>query len=325
MKAAFYESKGRAADVLRVGELPVPAAGPGEVLVRVSHSGVNPSDVKTRAGLANPAMEFPRVVPHSDGAGRIEAVGEGVPTARVGRKVWLFNGQWRRALGTAAEYVALPAWQAVDLPEGVSCSEGASIGIPLMTALHAVQSLGPLLNKTVVVPGAAGAVGAYVTQLAARAGARVIAVVSSEEKAAQARRLGAAATLNYRQDDLAAGVRALTQGEGADAVIDVDAAANARHYAGMLRFGGQVVVYGSGEATIGVPFRPMILGFVRLYFFIVYLLPEPERRQVVDGITALLAEGSLQHPVVKEFPLADIAAAHALVEAGANAKVLVTV
>jgi NADPH:quinone reductase len=325
MKAAVYRSKGPAAEVLRIEDMPVPAAGPGEVLVRVSFSGVNPSDVKTRAGLSNPAMEFPAIVPHSDGAGRIEAVGAGVPGERVGRRVWLFNGQWRRAFGTAAEYVALPADQAIDLPDGVSPEEGASIGIPLMTAMHAVQSLGPVLQKTVLVPGAAGAVGAYVTQLAARAGARVIALVSSEEKAAYAKRLGASEALDYRQDDLAARVRELTGGRGADAIVEVDAAANARHYGELLRFGGQVVVYGSGKAGIDLPFRPMILGFVRLYFFIVYLLPPAERREVIEAMGPLLAEGALQHPPVKVYPLADIARAHAEVEAGANAKVLVAI
>lgn len=323
MKAAVYRSKGAAAEVLRVEDMPMPAAGPGEVLVRVAFSGVNPSDVKTRAGLSNPAMEFPAIIPHSDGAGRIEAVGAGVPAERVGRRVWLFNGQWRRAFGTAAEYIALPSEQAVDLPDGASEQEGASVGIPLMTALHAVQSLGSLLGKTVLVPGAAGAVGAYATQLAARSGARVIALVSSEEKAAHARSLGASEALNYRSDDLAARVRELTGGRGADAIVEVDAAANARHYADLLRFGGQVVVYGSGKAGVELPFRPMILGFVHLYFFIVYLLPPAERRAVIEAMGPLLAEGALRHPPVKVYPLEQAARAHAEVEAGANAKVVV--
>lgn len=323
MKAAVYRTKGRAADVLSIDELPKPAPGPGEALVRVAFSGVNPSDVKGRAGLGGAPMDYPFVVPHSDGAGEIVAVGEGVEPGRVGERVWLFNGQWGRAMGTAAEFVALPARQAVALPDGVSLEVGASIGIPLLTAVHAVLSLGTLLNKTVLVPGAAGAVGAYVTQLVALAGGRPIAVVSSDEKAALARSLGAVAAINYKTGDLGAEVRALTQGEGADAVVEVDVAGNARHYANVLRFGGQSVVYGSNAPTIELPFRPLISRFIRLYFFIVYLLPEAALREAIDTATGLLQRGALRHPELAIFPLADIARAHERVEAGANAKVLV--
>ncbi|HEX5682833.1 MAG TPA: NADPH:quinone reductase [Ideonella sp.] len=323
MRAAVYRAKGRAVDVLSVDELPKPQPGPGEVLVRVVFSGVNPSDVKSRAGLGGAPMDYPFVVPHSDGAGEIVAVGEGVAPRRVGERVWLFNGQWGRAMGTAAEFVALPARQAVTLPEGVTLEVGASIGIPLLTAVHAVLSLGTLLNKTVMVPGAAGAVGAYVTQLVALAGGRPIAVVSSDEKAALARSLGAVAAVNYKTADLAAEVRALTQGEGADAVVEVDVAGNARHYAQALRFGGQAVIYGSNAPTIELPFRPLISRFIKLYFFIVYLLPEAALREAIDTATGLLQRGALRHPELATYPLADIARAHERVEAGANAKVLV--
>jgi NADPH:quinone reductase len=321
MKAAIYTAKGHAADVLCIEQLPSPQPQPGEVLVRIAFSGVNPSDVKMRAAAV--PMDHAQVVPHSDGAGTVEAVGAGVDPSQVGRRVWLHNGQWGRAHGTAAELIALPAWQATELPEGVSLETGASIGIPLMTAFHAVDALGALLGRTVVVFGAVGAVGTYVTQLAARAGARVIAVVSSEEKAARAKTLGAHATVDYRREDVGERVRALTGGEGADALIDVDAAANAGHYAKVLRFGGQAVIYGSGAATVGVPFRPMIMSFVRLYFFIVYALPTAERRRTLDGIAALLAANALQHPEVSVFPLEDIVRAHEQVEAGSPTKVLV--
>jgi NADPH2:quinone reductase len=268
-------------------------------------------------------MDFPLVVPHSDGAGRIAAVGEGVSAERVGQRVWLYNGQWRRPFGTAAEYVSLPAAQAVPLPDGVDEQVGASIGIPLMTAYHAVASLGSLLGKTVLVPGATGSVGMYVTQLAARAGARVIGMVSSEEKAALARQYGAAATVDYKRDDLVAQMRELTHGGGVNAIVEVDAAGNARHYGALLRFGGQVVVYGSSQAAIEMPFRPLIVAFARVYFFIVYLLPPALLRETIDGVTALLGAGALQHPPTRVYPLTEVAEAHALVERGANAKVLV--
>jgi NADPH2:quinone reductase len=323
MRAVTYSAKGPAADVLRVQDLPTPAPGPGEVLVRVAWSGVNPSDVKTRAGMSGTAMDWPLVVPHSDGAGRIEAVGDGVPRERIGRSVWLYNAQWRRPFGTAAEYVALPSAQAVDLPQGVDEKIGASIGIPLMTAWHAVASLGTLLGKTVLVPGATGAVGMYAVQLAARAGARVIASVSSEDKAAQARRYGAGATVDYTRGQLVEQVRALTNGEGVDAIVEVDAARNAPHYGGLLRFGGHVVAYGSTDATVALPFRPLIVNFARLSFFIVYLLPPPVMRETVAGVTTLLAAPGLQHPATSVYELADAARAHEQVERGANAKVLI--
>jgi NADPH2:quinone reductase len=325
MQAATYTAKGPAADVLRVQDIPAPVAGPGEVLVEVAWSGVNPSDVKSRAGAASAAMDFPQVVPHSDGAGRIVAVGDGVPRERIGRRVWLYNGQWRRAFGTAAEFVGLPSEQAVDLPDDVSEQVGASIGIPLMTAWHAVASLGSLLGKTVLVPGAAGSVGMYAAQLAARGGARVIAVVSNEEKAALARRFGADATVDYTRGQLVDDVRALTGGQGVDAIIEVDAARNAPHYGGLLRFGGKVVVYGSTDATIPLPFRPLIMGFAQVYFFIVYLLPQAAMRETIAGVNALLAAQALQHPATSVHRLADIVRAHEQVERGANAKVLIQI
>lgn len=323
MLAALYRHKGPARDTLRVEELPTPEPAAGEVRVRVAFSGANPSDVKSRAGLANPAMDFPLVVPHSDGAGTIDAVGAGVAPERLGQRVWLYNGQWARALGTAAQHIVLPAAQAVPLPDNTSLEHGASIGIPLMTAWHAVESCGTLLGRTVLVPGAAGAVGQYAVQLARHAGARVIASVSSKAKAELARSLGADATINYREEDVGARVRELTQGRGADCILEVDAAANAAGYGQTLAPGGKVVVYGSGQATIGVPFRPMILGFATLYFFIVYKLSAEELRRTTQGVNALLAASALRHPEIRLFELADIAAAHECVERGADGKVLV--
>jgi NADPH2:quinone reductase len=250
-------------------------------------------------------------------------VGSGVDAAWLGRRVWVFNGQWERADGTAAQCIVLPHKQAVLLPDGVSFETGASIGIPLMTAWHAVQAFGPMLGRTVLVPGAAGSVGFYATQLAALAGARVIALVSTEAKAAVARAAGAHEVVLYRHEDVAARVRALTDGRGADAIVDVDAAGNARHYGEWLAFGGQAVVYGSNAGDITLPFGPTIMGFLNLYFFIVYRLPQEALRETTAGITQLLAAGRLQHPATAIYDLADIAAAHQRVEAGADAKVLI--
>lgn len=323
MRAAIYSAKGPAAQVLQVAQRPVPQPGVGEVRVKVAFSGVNPSDVKSRAGVASRTSAWPEVIPHSDGAGVVEAVGPDAPPALLGRRVWVFNAQWNRPHGTAAEYVVLPVHQVVPLPDAATLEAGASLGIPLMTAFHAVQACGSLLGRTVLVPGAAGSVGAYAAQLAALAGARVIGVVSSEAKAGRARACGAGEVVNYRQEDLAARVKALTGGRGADFIIDVDAASHAPLYGQLLAFGGKAVVYGSGRPQVGLPFGPMIQGFVSVYFFIVYSLPADLLRQTVEGVTGLLAAGKLRHPELALYGLEQIAAAHEQVERGADAKVLI--
>ena len=323
MKAAYYSTKGLARDVLIFGEQPDPVPQPGEVLVRIVHSGVNPSDVKSRLGVTSPAMEFHRVIPHSDGAGVIEAVGDGVSAQLVGQRVWTINGQWQRPFGTAAELIAIPESQVAALPENLSTETGASLGIPLLTAWYAVHACGRLLGKTVLVYGATGAVGGYATQLAALSGARVIGVAGSTEKCQLASRLGAEWVINRSEQDVIASVREVTGGKGADAIIEVDAAANASKYGELLKFGGDVIIYGSGAGVIEVPFRSMIVGFANLRFFIVYKLPIPVRKAAIDVLTPLLERGALQHPRVEVFPLSEIAKAHERVEAGANAKIIV--
>lgn len=323
MRAVVYTSKGPAADVLKIVDKPLPEPGTGEVRVKVAFSGVNPSDVKSRSGVAARTGGYPEVTPHSDGSGVVDKIGAGVDAALLNQRVWMYNAQWDRPYGSCAEYVALPASQVVPLPEGVSFETGASIGIPLMTAMHAVQSCGSLLGKTVLVPGAAGSVGFYVTQLAAMAGARVIAIVSNDDKAKLARDNGAADTINYKTEDLVARVQVLTSGHGADFIIDMDAAAHAPHYGSLLRFGGKAVIYGTNSPQVAMPFGPMILGFVSLYYFIVYKLPQPLLREVLDGVSAVLTRPGFRHPAVAIHALENAAAAHEQVERGANAKVLV--
>lgn len=323
MRAAIYTSKGPAAEVLRVVDKPVPEPGAGEVRVRVAFSGVNPSDVKSRSGVAARGAGYPEVTPHSDGAGTIDKLGAGVDAGLMGRRVWVFNGQWERPYGTAAEYIVLPVSQVVPLADDISFEVGASIAIPLMTAMHAVQSCGSLLGKTVLVPGAAGSVGFYITQLLNAAGARVIGIVSNEDKAKLAKSIGAADTINYKTESLVDRVQALTNGVGADAIIDVDAATHAPNYGSLLRFGGQAVVYGTNQPPVTMPFGPMILGFIRVYFFIVYKLPPHLMREVLDGVNAVLSRPGFRHPETAVYPLEKIAAAHEQVERGANAKVLI--
>ena len=203
MQIVFYERTGPAEDVLVIGDLPTPVPGPGEVRVKVTWSGVNPSDVKSRAGTRAKTLPFPRIIPHSDGSGVIDQVGAGINPVRIGERVWVWNAAWMRPFGTAAQYVVLPSNQAVPLPSNVDLAVGACLGIPALTAYHAVTVGDGVDGKTVLVAGGSGAVGHYAVQMAKIKGARrVIATVSSAEKAALAREAGADVVLNYKTDDL---------------------------------------------------------------------------------------------------------------------------
>ena len=315
MQAAIYERCGQAADVLRIAELPTPEPGPGEVRVKLAWSGVNPSDVKNRAGYRTTRLAYPRIVPHSDGAGFIDAVGSGVAPERVGERVWVWNAAWARADGTAAEYVVLPAAQAVRLPEHIDLAAGACLGIPALTAYHAVHVDGGVAGKTVLVAGGAGAVGHYAVQMAKLAGAeRVIATVSSADKAAAATAAGADVVLDYRQDPVEARITELTAGEGVDRIIEVEFSGNAERDLNIIRKGGEIVVYGSDAAAVPLPFFPAVLKHVAIRFFIVYTLSEADRAAALAGLTALLERDALIHNVALRLPLERIAEAHDLVE-----------
>lgn len=317
MLAAFYTRTGPARDTLTVGEIETPVAGPGEVRVKLACSGVNPSDVKSRGGVRSRELPFPRIVPHSDGAGVIDAVGAGVPPQRVGERVWVWNAAWGRPMGTAAQYVVLPAAQAVPLPADAGFDAGACLGIPALTAWHAVHCNGGVDGRTVLVAGGAGAVGHYAVQFARLGGARrVVATVSSDEKAALARAAGADVTINYRAEDVALRCLDLTAGDGVDRIVELDLAANLKIDLAAIRKDGEITVYGSGAPEIAVPFFPSILKNVRFQFFIVYNLSEPDRARAVAGVTALLAAGRLQHNIAQRLPLSRIAEAHELVESG---------
>jgi len=315
MRAAWYERNGPAREVLEVGEMPDPQPGPGEVRVRIHASGVNPSDWKTRLGTSRP-MAFPRVIPHSDGAGVIDRVGAGVPTRRVGERVWIWNGQWKRPFGTAAELVSLPSPQAVRLPANVGFEEGACLGIPALTAWHALALAEARAGTTLLVAGGAGAVAHYAIQFAKARGARVIATVSSPQKAEVARAAGADQTIAYKRENVPERVAALTDKAGVDAVIELDLAANAHLIAGVLRPKGTVVVYGTGKPDAQIPASFCLVNSIRLQFMLVYELTAAERTRAIDDITAMLKANALIHNVAKTFPLGDIVAAHQLVESG---------
>ncbi len=314
MKAVWYEKNGAARDVLVHGEMETPRPGPGQVLVRLHASGVNPSDVKSRRGRP---LIAPRIIPHSDGAGIVEAVGEGVDAARIGERVWIWNGQWKRPFGTAAEYIAVNAEQAVQLPDQVGFAEAACFGIPALTAIQGVNHLGDIDGKSVLITGGAAAVGHYATQIAVQRGARVL-TTASPERADHAAAAGAADIIDYRAEDVAARVKAATGGKGADAILDMDFSTTA----GMLPDGilaphGALVCYGSNVATdIPVSFPTLLWSNLTLRFFLVYELTADQRRQALADLDGLLAENALAHTIAARFPLAETAAAHEAVEGG---------
>jgi NADPH:quinone reductase len=319
MLAAYYEANGPAREVLRVEEVETPAPGPGEVRVRLHASGVNPSDVKSR-GLRK--LAFPRVIPHSDGAGVIEAVGDGVAPSRIGERVWIWNGQWQRPFGTAAQCIVLPATQAVRLPDNTSFEAGACLGIPAMTAYHAVERAEANAGTTLFISGGAGSVSQFAIQFAKARGATVITTVSSEDKAKAAREAGADHCIDYKRENVEARVAEITGKRGVDAIIEMDLTANAKLIPGVLRPKGSVIIYGTGaEATI--PAFACLANSLTLAFFLVYQLDAQQRERAADGINRMLEQEKLSSRIGPTFPLTETAAAHEAVEHGTIGNVIV--
>jgi NADPH2:quinone reductase len=323
MRAVWYERNGTA-DVLHVGEMPDPTPGPGEVRVRIVTSGINPSDWKRRQGLTR-RLEFPRVIPHQDGAGVIDRIGPGVPASRLGERVWLYQSQIGRPFGTAAEYTVQPAAQAVPLPPNTSFAEGAGLGVPAMTAHRCVFADGPVTGKTVLVTGGAGAVGHYAIQLAKLHGAQVLATVSSDQKAQIALAAGADATINYRTEDTVQRLRDITRGEGVDHIVEVDFAGNFRVSREVLRSNGVLAVYAAGVAAQPAVPLQFKASNITVRFVLVYDMPEPAKHAAVQEITQLLEGGKLRHLAGPHFPLESVRQAHQAVEGGTIGKVVLEV
>lgn len=325
MKAVFYEEFGPAAEVLVPGDIPDPAPGPGEVLVRLAFSGVNPSDAKARAG-ARPGVTkppFPRIIPHSDGAGSIATTGAGVDPARKGQRVWLCNGQWQRPFGTAAELIALPADRAVPLPDGVSLQAGATLGIPGLTAAHTVFGGGDVAGRWLLVSGGAGAVGHNAVQLARWGGARVIAT-AAPAAAGRVRAAGAEAVFDYADPDLAAQILDATGGAGIDRAIEVELGQNAALLAEVMAPMGTIAAYGSaGDMTPRLPFGAFLFKALTIDISLVYILPDSARAAAIARLHAALAEGALVPAIDRTLPLDSAAPAHeAVMTAGRAGAVL---
>jgi NADPH2:quinone reductase len=317
MKAVWYERTGAAPDVLTFGDMPTPVAGRGEVRVRVEASGVNPADVGRRGGSYR-AMEFPRVIPNSDGAGIVDQIGEGVTRLSVGQRVWLFNGQRNgRAFGTAAEQISLAEHLVTPLPDDVSFAAGATLGIPGMTAWCCLFGDGPIAGKTVLVTGGAGAVGHYAVQLAKWGGARVIATVSSAAKAKQARLAGADLVIDYKTEDVAAKAMAFTGQRGVDRVVDVDFGGNIATTLKVMAMNSTIAVYATnGNRSPVLPMRELMEKCIALRALVLFALPPPLLAAAQADISKWLVAGKRIHNIAAQFPLSETAQAHLAVEKG---------
>lgn len=317
MRAAWFEAFGSAQDVLQLGERETPVAGPGEVLVRVATSGVNPSDVKKRAGSFPDLLDGGYVIPNSDGAGVIESVGEDVDESRVGERVWLYQAQYGRRFGTAAEYVAIESSRAPKLPDNASFEVGACLGIPVMTAHRCVFADGDVAGQTILVTGGAGRVGHYAVQWASQAGATVIATASNDEDKAVCEAAGAAHVVNHRDDDLVAAIMEASGGREVDRVVDVEFGGNLPVTVEVLRIGGTIATYASTAVPEPkLPFFKMMYKDVTIRMVIVYAMPEEAKAQAIADIHRALSADVLQHRIAHTLPLADIARGNEFVEQG---------
>lgn len=312
MRAAWYERQGPAREVLIVGEMPDPEPGPGEVRIRIAASGVNPGDVRKRRNDFGYGMPYPRVIPHSDGAGHIDRVGPGVASERLDTAVWCYGAQSYRPFGTAAEYAIVPAAQAVPLPEGVPHEQGACLGIPGITAHRAVHTAGEMNGRCVLVHGGAGAVGACAVHLAARAGAVVIATVRSSGDEAVAAEAGAHHVLRLN-DDLVKHVRTLAPA-GVDHIVEVAFGANVRVNVELLAPGGSIAAYATDVDTPPIPFWPLLFKNIRVHFLGSDDFPTVAKATAATALNEALKAGWKGLPIAERVPLSDIARAHDLVE-----------
>lgn len=314
MRAAWYERTGAAREVLVVGDMADPEPGPGEVRVKLATSGVNPSDWKARMGSR--PMIAPRIIPHSDGAGVIDKVGAGVPASRVGERVWVWNGQWKRPFGTCATMITVASEQAVRLPDNTPFEAGACFGIPLLTAYRALTTDTSVAGKSVLVTGGAGGVGHYAIQLARLLGARqIITSTSGDAKAAHAKAAGADHCVNYKTGNLVEQIKDLTGGRGVDRLVDLDIAGHGKLLPDIIAKDGLVAAYGTNNQQVGVEFTRMIVQGIGIRFFIVYELATDVRRAAEAHLTRLLEAGTLQHAIAA-YPLDRIVEAHESVEQG---------
>jgi len=317
MKAAYFDDFGKASECLVIGDVDKPTPGPSEVLVKLQTSGVNPSDVKKRAGAFPDIVKNGYVIPHSDGAGVIEAVGAGVSPDRIGRRVFVYQAQHNRRFGTAAEWVCVPDERAPELPEGASFEVGACIGIPIMTAHRCVFADGDVQGTWVLVTGGAGRVGYYAIQWLVMNGAKVIATASNEADETLCRSLGVHAAVNHRTQGWGSAVLEESAGERMDRVIDVEFGANLSEVLKCIRTGGTIATYSSTvDPTPTLPFRDMMFMDLSIRMVIVYDMPEHAKQAAIEDTYKALQQDQLQHRIADVVPLDEISRAHELIEQG---------
>jgi NADPH2:quinone reductase len=324
MKAAWYEKQGPAREVLTVGEMPDPMPASGEVRIRVSASGVNPGDIKKREDAFGYGMPFPRIIPHSDGAGRVDQVGEGVSSEWVGRSAWCYGAQSYRPFGTAAEFTVVPVEQAVLMPAKVSPEQGACLGIPGITAHRAVHAAGSVNGRTVLVQGAAGSVGTCAVQLARQAGAHVIGTVMTPSEEETASDAGAHEVVR-NDHELISRLKTLAP-DGIDHIVEVAFGANVGADVDLLKMGGSIATYATNVATPTIPFWLMVFKNIRLFFLGSDDFPKEAKIAAARDLNAALEAGWSGFEIAERIPLAEIARAHELVEHPARrGRIVVTV
>ena len=327
MRAVWYERKGFAREVLTVGEMPDPAPGAGEVRIAVRASAVNPTDTKARGGSrGNLVMPFPRIIPHQDGAGVIDAVGPGVPASRIGERVWVYEAQLQRPFGTAAAFATVPAEKAIPLPEAVGFAEGACLGVPALTAHRCVHADGSVAGQTVLVTGGSGAVGFYAIQFARHDGARVFATVSNQAQREIALRAGAHVAIDRHRESVPEVIRGHHGGRArcVDRIVDVAFGANFAVSLELLRPRGVIATYASdAEPEPRIAFWPMLALDATVRFVLVYVMGREAHEAAIAKTTAGLTDGWLRHNIAAVMPLERIAEAHEAVERRAvNGKVV---
>ena len=317
MKAVWYQSFGKAGEVLRYGEQEAAEPGPGEVRVKLSFSAVNPSDVKKRMGASPGILARGFVIPNSDGAGVIEAAGEGVDPLRVGERVWVYNGQHGRHMGTSAEYITLPQEQAVFLPDEADLPAGACLGVPAMTAHRCVSSDGPVCDRVILVTGGAGRVGYYAIQLAKQSGAMVIATAGSDASKRQCEQAGADLVVGHPSENTARAILDYTNGRKVDRVVEGDFGANLPYLLALMKTCGVIASYASTtEPEPTLPFYKLMYKDLTIRTVLVYEMPREAKQAAIEDITTKLRTGTLKHRVAETYPLSESVRAHEAIERG---------
>jgi NADPH:quinone reductase len=292
----------------------------------VQFSGINPGDVKKRGDRQGAPMPYPRVIPHSDGSGVIEALGTGVSHLSVGQAVWCYGAQSYRAYGTAAEQVSVPAAQAIALPEGYGSdpemmAQAACLGIAGITGYRAVFAAGPVKGLTVLVWGAAAGVGAVALQMARRGGAHVLAVVRRAEQLKTVRHWGAYDAWLADTPALVDLIRSAAPG-GVHRIAEVDFAAHIDTDAAVIATGGVINAYYSSSDRPSIPYWRLGFADASLRLLGSDDFPPEVKAEAAAQLTAALVEGSLTSAIAARLALADIAQAHEQVEQGAGGHVL---